>query len=72
MTRAVSGGTGSTSCAPQAEHASQQQRHRHDQARQRAQRMRRQLRRYFRLPKSTCGGAEIWASFCTVKLGLGS
>ena len=23
---------------------------------------------YFLLPKSTCGGVEIWDSFCTVKL----
>jgi hypothetical protein len=27
---------------------------------------------FFWPPKSTWGGVEIWASFCTVKLGLGS
>ena len=77
MTRAVSAGTGSTSCA-QAQRplraAAQQDEddpHQHvsmpDLARHPAA-----LRHFFWPPKSTCGGVEICASFCTVKFGLGS
>ncbi|CAM3901085.1 hypothetical protein DETS111669_31610 [Delftia tsuruhatensis] len=69
MSRAVSGGTGCGACAsalPGSNNA----------ARSRAQSMRqsgaRDVVTVYLLPKSTVGGREISASFCTLKVGLGS
>ena len=70
MTRASSFGTGSRpcACAPKTAHSKRTVRAR----RMRAAVMANARAYFFGALKSTVGGVEICASFCTVKLGLGS